>query len=149
MEFVTRLSQMTGRNFRIPTEAEWQFAALGGNYSHGYIYAGSANPNDVAWYDQNSGTGYPTHPVKMKLPNELGLYDMSGNVWERVSDWYAPYGSQPETNPTGPETGTLRLNRGGSVAKPANQSTVYFRGSQSPTNKGRYDGLRLAMSSLL
>ena len=150
VEFVTQLSQMTGKSFRIPTEAEWEYAARGGIYSNGYPdYSGSNNIDEVAWYNQNSGSNYPTHPVKMKIPNELGLYDMSGNVWERVADWYAPYDTTPQTNPTGPKSGTYRLNRGGSVAKPANQSTVWFRGAQSPTYSGRYDGLRLAMSSPL
>ena len=111
-EFITKLNEMTGRTFRLPSEAEWEFAARGGNYSHGYSYAGSDDVDQVAWYRQNSDR--VTHPVAEKLPNELGLYDMSGNVWEWCQDWFGPYGSEPLVNPVGPESGTERVIRGGS-----------------------------------
>jgi formylglycine-generating enzyme required for sulfatase activity len=109
-EFIDRLNLLTGKKFRLPTEAEWEFAARGGNKSQGYKYAGSNNADDVAWYRYNSG--HESHPVGMKLPNELGLYDMTGNVWERLADWFGPYSSEPQFNPTGPETGLKRCTRG-------------------------------------
>ena len=112
MEFISRLNSMTGRNFRLPTEAEWEFAARGGNKSNHYQYSGSDKLSDVAWYDEN--TGSKTHPVATKLPNELGIYDMCGNVWEWCSDWFGNYSSSSQTNPTGPNSGSSRVRRGGS-----------------------------------
>jgi formylglycine-generating enzyme len=102
----------SGRKYRLPTEAEWEYAARGGNRSQGYQYAGSNNLDEVAWYDSKEGS--KTKPVKQKKPNELGLYDMSGNVWEWCSDWYGSYASHSATNPKGPSTGTSRVLRGGS-----------------------------------
>ena len=110
--FITKLSQLTGKTFRLPTEAEWEYAARGGNKSQGYKYAGSNTLGDVAWYDGNSSS--TTHPVATKAPNELGLYDMSGNVWEWCQDWYGSYSSGAQTNPTGPTLGSARVYRGGS-----------------------------------
>jgi len=99
---------------RLPTEAEWEFAARGGKLSKGYIYSGSNDLNAVAWYIANSGG--TTHPVGQKAPNELGIYDMSGNVWEWCSDWYGEtyYNSGSQTDPTGPGSGSYRVFRGGS-----------------------------------
>ena len=112
--FISKLNQLTGMSFRLPTEAEWEFAARGGNASQGYKYAGSNTIGDVAWNASNSND--KTHPVAWKAPNELGLYDMSGNVYEWCQDWYIDsyYSSSPQTNPTGPSSGSSRVTRGGS-----------------------------------
>lgn len=109
--FVYKLSQMTGLSFDLPTEAEWQFAARGGNRSKGYLYAGSDNVRDVAWYSSNSGG--VTHTVATKQPNELGIYDMSGNVWEWCSDWLAPYSAEAQVDPKGPISGEYHVYCGG------------------------------------
>ena len=102
---------LTGKKFRVPTEAEWEYAACGGNKSRGYKYSGGNSLGDVAWYDDNSGG--KTHEVGLKQPNELGLYDMSGNVWEWCQDRYGLYNSYSQTNPTGPSTGLYHVFRGG------------------------------------
>ena len=132
-EFITKLNEMTGRTFRMPTEAEWEFAARGGNYSHGYKYAGSDNLDDVAWYEGNWNEN--KNPiVRMKAPNELGLYDMSGFMWEWCQDWYGPYGSEPVVNPVGPESGTNRVIRGGSYLS-AYYCRVSCRNSNPPDER--------------
>ena len=110
--FITKLNALTGMNFRLPTEAEWEFAARGGNSSQGYICSGSDYIGVVAWFGYNSNC--KPHEVGTKAPNELGLYDMSGNVQEWCQDWYGSYSSSAQTNPTGPSTGSYRVNRGGS-----------------------------------
>ena len=108
-QFITKLNQLTGKNFRLPTEAELEYAARGGNKSQGYKYSGNNTIDDVAWYKDNSNS--KTHNVKTKSPNELGIYDMSGNVWEWCEDWYGNYSSDSLTNPTGPSSGYSRVLR--------------------------------------
>ena len=120
--FITKLNELTGETFRVPSEAQWEYAARGGNKSKGYIYSGSNTIDDVAWYSSST-----THPVKTKAPNELGIYDMSGNVLEWCSDWYGSYSSAAQTDPTGPSTGLYRVKRGGSWGYHARACRVAFR----------------------
>ena len=142
--FITKLNQLTGKNFRFPTEAEWEYAARGGNKSKGHKYAGGNTLNDVAWYASNGSS--KTHPVKQKKPNELGLYDMSGNVSEWCQDWYDKYSRRAQTNPTGPSTGSSRVHRGGRWSGGTWYSRVSFRGYYAPTNCYYDLGLRLVLS---
>lgn len=128
--FITKLNQLTGKNFRLPTEAEWEYAARGGQKSKGYKYAGSNTLSDVAWYWDNSGI--KTHPVKQKQANELGLYDMTGNVLEWCQDWSGSYSSNAQTNPTGPSSGSYRVDRGGSWYNDASYCRVASRNYNSP-----------------
>ena len=142
-KFIGKLNERTGKQFRLPTEAEWEFAARGGNNSKGFKYAGSNNPGDVAWFDDNSGG--KTHPVGEKSPNELGLYDMSGNVWEWCQDWYGNYPTEMSVNPKGPNRGSYRVNRGGSWYDSESYCAVSFRDSDSPSRRNRDLGFRLAL----
>ena len=144
--FINRLNSYTGRNFRLPTEAEWEFAARGGNYSRHYKYSGSNYISDVAWYDGNSSNR--THPVGTKQANELGLYDMSGNVWEWCSDWYGSYSSYSQNDPTGPNSGSNRVERGGSWGSRARICRSSVRGILAPGRRGNFLGLRLVLSQL-
>lgn len=149
--FIARLNQLTGRSFRLPTEAEWEFAARGGNESQGYKYAGGNSIENVAWYSGNDswpsrGTGeYGTHAVATRMPNELMLFDMSGNVHEWCQDWYSSYSSDSQFNPTGPTTGTNRVYRGGSWYFDEWFCRVSFRNSTTPTYRSYSIGLRLAL----
>ena len=111
-QYISKLNSQTGKNYRLPTEAEWEFSARGGKSSKGYTYSGSNDLNAVAWNTDNSGS--KTHSVGGKQANELGIYDMTGNVWEWCSDWYGAYNSYSETNPTGASSGQYRVLRGGS-----------------------------------
>jgi len=142
-EFCRILSQQTGRTFRLPTEAEWEYAARGGNKSRGYKYSGSNSISLVAWYDDNSGS--QTHPVKVKQPNELGLYDMSGNVWEWCQDRFCDYGSYSQTNPIGSYPGTGRVCRGGSWYRNAKRCRVPARYSDNPSYRSDNRGLRVVL----
>ena len=140
--FITELNSLTGENFRMPTEAEWEFAARGGNKSKGYHYSGSDIIGGVAWYSKN--TRSKTNAVKTKAANELGIYDMSGNVHEWCSDWYGEYSSRAQTDPTGPTTGTTRVIRGGSWRSDALYCRCAFR-HYSPSYRNNYLGVRLAL----
>jgi formylglycine-generating enzyme required for sulfatase activity len=139
-EFIRKLNQQTGNNYRLPTEAEWEFAARGGNQSRGYKYSGSNTADNVAWYGDNSGS--KTHPVGTKQANELGIYDMSGNVWECCSDWYGSYSSG-----RGASTGSYRVCRGGGCDFYAGCARVSYRSLCSPDDRNKYTGFRLASSS--
>lgn len=135
-EFCKRLSDLTGRSFRLPTEAEWEYAARGGNCSRGYEYSGSNDIGSVAWYRSNSDKNI--HPVASKNPNELGLYDMSGNVWEWTSDlWSSNYSSS--------RGGSRRVIRGGSVISDVDECRSADRYSFSPFTWAWTIGLRLAL----
>lgn len=142
-EFIKKLNQLTGKTFRLPTEAEWEYAARGGSQSLGYKYAGSNTIGDVAWYTSNSSS--TTHPVKQKQANELGLYDMSGNVWEWCQDWYDSYSSSSQTNPAGPSSGSYRVLRGGGWDYDATNCRVSDRIYGSPSGRDYYGGLRLSL----
>ena len=142
--FISKLNSMTGRKFRLPTEAEWEYAARGGKKSRGYQYSGSSNISDVAWYNENSGS--KTHPVGTKQANELGIYDMSGNVWEWCSDWDGSYSSSSQTNPTGADSGLFRVRRGGGWSYFARYCRSSSRCSNTPDLRCSYFGLRLVLS---
>ncbi len=140
-EFITKLNQKTGKTFRLPTEAEWEYAARGGKKSKGYKYSGSNNIDDVAWYANNK-----TDPVKTKRPNELGIYDMSGNVYEWCSDWYGDYTSKAQTNPQGPSSGSGRVIRGGCWNDYARNCRASDRGGDILYGLSDILGFRLALA---
>ena len=142
--FLTKLNALTGREFRLPTEAEWEYASRGGSKSRGTQYSGSSNLDEVAWYGSNSGR--KTHAVKTKKANELGLYDMSGNVWEWCQDWYGSYRRRAQTNPTGPASGSSRVARGGSWINDARGCRLSYRDPYCPDVACSYLGFRLALS---
>ena len=143
-EFISKLNSLTGRKFRLPTEAEWEYAARGGKRSRGYQYSGNSNISDVAWYDGNRGS--KPHPVGTKQANELGIYDMSGNVYEWCSDWYGSYSSSSQTNPTGADSGSSRVYRGGSWRNGAWLCRLSCRYFNTQFYRGNALGLRLALS---
>ena len=148
-EFCGRLNQRfrgqlpAGYSFALPTEAEWEYAARGGNKTNAYTYAGSNYLSDVGWYTDNSSGS--THAVGMKRANELGLYDMSGNVYEWCADWYGSYGSSSQTNPRGPASGSNRVLRGGSWYNLASNCRAANRISGSPGDRDNSYGFRLAL----
>jgi len=151
-EFISRLNTLTGESFRLPTEAEWEYAARGDGVSNHYKYAGGNKISEVAWwgcgYDEDSpqgNSGFTTHPVGLKKANELGLFDMSGNVFEWCQDWYGSYSSSSQTNPTGPSSGTNRVTRGGGWGYGDTNCRVSYRISSSPSYRHPCQGLRLAL----
>ena len=162
-QFIQKLNELTKKTFRLPTEAEWEYAARGGNRSRDCVYSGSNEINGVAWYWQNSGDKYlkgtddnwklkiidnnhlRTHPVKTKAVNELGVYDMSGNVYEWCLDWYGNYSDSSQTNPMGPSSGSNRVLRGGSWVYYAKYCRVLYRESLSPSSRYRTNGFRLVL----
>lgn len=146
-EFLRRLNARTGLNYRLPTEAEWEFAARGGNNSQGYQYAGSDNLVSVGWYSDNANK--KTNPVGQKAPNELGLYDMSGNVYEMCQDFGGPYSSSVQKNPIGPSTGSHRIGRGGSWLDDSQRSRVTYRANSLPHNSHSTMGFRLVMNPII
>jgi sulfatase modifying factor 1 len=140
------LSEKLDKNISLPTEAQWEYAARGGNQSKGYKYAGGRSMATAGWYDANSGD--KPHNVTTKKANELGLYDMSGNVWEWCRDWYDAdyYASSPSTNPKGPSSGAYRVLRGGSWCYSATYCRVAFRFGNGPSNRSNNFGFRVALS---
>ena len=144
-KFITKLNATTGKVYRLPTEAEWEFAARGGNKSKGYIYSGSNSLGEVAWFTNNSSN--KTHAVGQKAVNELGIFDMSGNVWEWCSDWYGSdyYSNSPQNNPKGPSTGVLHVFRGGSWDYFASYCRSSFRTISTPIDRINSLGFRLVL----
>lgn len=144
-QFITKLNQLTGRKFRLPTEAEWEYAARGGNKSHGYKYSGGNTLTEVAWYDGNSG--FKTHPIAQKQANELGIYDMTGNVWEWCQDWYDEryYGKSPSNNPYNNTSASYRVIRGGCWNFKDRLCRVSYRDGYPPDNTDYRIGLRIAL----
>lgn len=144
-EFIAKLNEATGKNFRLPSEAQWEYAARGGNLSKGYKYSGSNNLDEVAWHSGNSGE--TTHPVGTKKANELGIYDMIGNVWEWCNDWWSDtyYSESPQNDPEGPSYSPFKTLRGLSCWD--DHSGIYRISVRYPWDKdSAYDsGFRLAL----
>ncbi len=151
-QFIKRLNDLTNQSYRLPTEAEWEFAARGGRYSEGFLYAGSDKLKEVGWYDENSGS--ETQPVGQKLANELGIFDLSGNVYEwcedryRGSEYYEVCANQGTVeDPQGPESGANRVIRGGNWSNIARGCRVSYRSGHSPGYRYSGIGFRLVVSS--
>jgi len=142
-EFIRRLNKATGKRYRLPTEAEWEYAARGGAKSKGYKYSGSNNLNNIAWHLDNSGD--KTRPVGTKQPNELGIYDMSGNVWEWCSDWYDDYTKSPKRDPLGASSGDNRVYRGGGWGSTALGCRVTYRDNGTPSSLYNSLGFRVVL----
>ncbi|GAB4329459.1 MAG: SUMF1/EgtB/PvdO family nonheme iron enzyme [Flammeovirgaceae bacterium] len=142
-QFIKKINEKTGYTYRLPTEAEWEYAARGANLSKGFKFSGSNNINEVGWYWETAGQ--KTHPVGQKKPNEIGIYDMTGNVAEWCSDWYDDnyYAQSPKKNPKGLETGVLRAVRGGSWEMDSKRSIVWHRNNNIPISRNEAIGFRL------
>lgn len=145
VRFCEHLSELTGRRFSLPTEAQWEYAARGGHKApkQQTPYVGSANIGSVCWYDHNASA--KPHPVAQKQPNVLGIYDMSGNVWEWCLDWYDDYSSAPQTDPTGAAKGTMRVSRGGSWCNGSRFSRLSNRDSSFPNASNDCLGFRVVV----
>lgn len=141
--FIFELNKMTGKNYRLPTEAEWEFAARGGRWSEGYNYSGGDDIKELGWCDGNSRRR--THQVGTKKPNELGIYDMSGNVYEWCQDRYALYKGGEQINPQGPDYGKARVMRGGSWRSEPRNCRNTYRSSEDYESRILNVGIRLAM----
>lgn len=139
--FCDWMSKKTGEKFRLPTEAEWEFAARGGKKTKGYDYSGGNDIDEIAWYQDNSDSG--PHEVATKEPNELGLYDMTGNVWEHCADWYSDYADGTQKDPKGPEEGEDRVTRGGAYDIDGYNSRVATRAHYFDVNSFRAYGFRI------
>ncbi len=142
-KFVARLSQLTGRHFSLPTEAQWEYAARGGALASPTRFAGSNNIDSVAWYADNSDG--KTHPVATKAPNALGIYDMTGNVHEWCYDWFGNYPNMSQTDPKGEEFGSTKILRGGSAFREERVARVSVRNGSNPIDEGKGSGLRIVM----
>ncbi|MCI6473930.1 MAG: formylglycine-generating enzyme family protein [Bacteroidales bacterium] len=138
--FIKKLNILTGKRFRLPTEAEWEYAARGGKLSRGYRYPGSEKPKETCWYSTHE-----TKEVAKKCPNEIGIYDMGGNVWEWCNDWKGKYSSSDEINPIGPRTGEKKVLRGGSFHSTKDLMRITHRSSNTPDYSKSYIGMRLAL----
>jgi formylglycine-generating enzyme required for sulfatase activity len=142
-EFIKRLNSATGKNYRLPTEAEWEYAARGGNRSRGYKYSGGDNLDEVAWFLDNSDK--QSHPVGAKKANELGIHDMSGNVWEWCQDWYGSYSDSSQHNPVGTSNGANRIDRGGGWRSEAVHCRVTDRDDDGPELSNINLGFRVVL----
>ena len=143
--FLARLEQLTGKHYRLPTEAEWEYAALGGGKSKGYKYSGGDSLGEVAWFEDNANK--TTHPVGQKKPNELGIYDMSGNVWEMCSDWYDPayYKKSALADPRNDKKSAHKVVRGGSWRSPKERCYSKARNRDIADHHKQNGGFRLVL----
>jgi formylglycine-generating enzyme required for sulfatase activity len=142
-EFLEKLNETTGKHYQLPTEAQWEYAARGGQRSKGYLFAGSNEMAIVAWWGQKE---IVTYPVGLKQPNELGIHDMTGNVWEWCSDWFGAYDMKAQTNPRGPLSGSAKIIRGGSGRHEDLIPRVYTRNYALPGEHSKGIGFRLVLA---